>query len=129
MSLYNLGLGESFRTMIQKSSNKRLKIIKTFACICLKTSDTFRNNTARHILAKGLMFYYTKNVLTFFFFWLHLAACGILVPQPGNEPGATTVKAPSPKHWTAREFPKEYFKNETSIDGWIKKMWYIYTMK
>ena len=31
--------------------------------------------------------------------------CGILVPQPGIEPWATTVKAPSPNHWTTREFP------------------------
>ena len=32
-------------------------------------------------------------------------ACGILVPWPGIEPGATVVKALSPNHWTAREVP------------------------
>ena len=32
-------------------------------------------------------------------------ACGILVPEPGIEPGPTAVKAPSPNHWTAKEFP------------------------
>ena len=42
----------------------------------------------------------------FFFFWSHCVACGILLPRPGIEPRATAVKAPSPKHWTAREFPK-----------------------
>ena len=29
----------------------------------------------------------------------------ILVPWPGIEPGPSAVKAPSPNHWTAREFP------------------------
>ena len=32
-------------------------------------------------------------------------ACGILVPQPGIEPGPSAVKARSPNHWTAKEFP------------------------
>ena len=35
---------------------------------------------------------------------MHMA-CRILVPQLGIEPGPLTVKAPSPKHWTMREFP------------------------
>ena len=35
----------------------------------------------------------------------HHTACGILVPQPAAEPGAMTVKAPSPNHWITREFP------------------------
>ena len=32
------------------------------------------------------------------------AACRILVPQRGTELGPSSVKAPSPNHWTAREF-------------------------
>ena len=40
-----------------------------------------------------------------FFFWQSRAACGILVPQPGIEPGSPQWKLPSPNHWTAREFP------------------------
>ena len=31
-------------------------------------------------------------------------ACGILVSQPGTEPGALAVKSWSPNHLTAREF-------------------------
>ena len=31
--------------------------------------------------------------------------CGILVPQPGIEPGPLAVKVWSPNHRTAREFP------------------------
>ena len=52
----------------------------------------------------------------FFFFFLtlcniypmrsHLAACGILAPRPGIEPGPWAVKAWSPNHWTTREFPR-----------------------
>ena len=33
------------------------------------------------------------------FFWPHHVACGILVPQPGIEPGSLAVKAWSPNHW------------------------------
>ena len=39
------------------------------------------------------------------FFWLSHAACGILVPWPGIEPGVVGVKARSPNHWTTREVP------------------------
>ena len=31
---------------------------------------------------------------------------GSLVPLPGIEPGPSAVKAWSPNHWTAREFPR-----------------------
>ena len=41
----------------------------------------------------------------FFSFWPRRAACGILILQPGIEPEATAVKAPSPNHWTTRELP------------------------
>ena len=40
-----------------------------------------------------------------FFFWLCCAVCGILVPQPGIEPGPLAVKAQSCNHWTTMEFP------------------------
>ena len=39
-----------------------------------------------------------------FFFQPHHAACGILVPRPGIEPGAPALRVPSPNHWTTREF-------------------------
>ena len=35
-----------------------------------------------------------------FIFWWHCEAYGILVPQPGTEPGLMAVKAWSPNHWT-----------------------------
>ena len=40
-----------------------------------------------------------------FLFWLCRAACRILVPPPGIEPGPLAVKVLHPNHWTAREFP------------------------
>ena len=45
-----------------------------------------------------------------FFFWPCCAACRILVPRPGIEPAPLAVKAWNPNYWTAREFPKIYFK-------------------
>ena len=39
----------------------------------------------------------------FLFFRLCHTTCRILVPSLGTEPRLTTVKAPGPNHWTARE--------------------------
>ena len=44
-------------------------------------------------------------VSCFRFFCPHLAACGILVPQPGIKPVLPAVEAQSLNHWTAREVP------------------------
>ena len=41
-----------------------------------------------------------------FTFWLHRAAGGILVPQPGIQPAPPAVEAWSLNHWAAREVPK-----------------------
>ena len=52
----------------------------------------------------------SKTSISFsFVFWLHLTAYEILVPQPGIKPRAPAVRAPSPDHWTAKEFPDFYF--------------------
>ena len=55
-----------------------------------------------------------------FVFWLCSEAYGILVPQPGTELGPTAVKAQSPNHWIAREFPRSDFK-------WGKKRTHTHT--
>lgn len=34
--------------------------------------------------------------------------CGILVWQPGLNPSSFAVKAQSPNHWNAREFPQSF---------------------
>ena len=47
---------------------------------------------------------------SFFFFWLHCVACGILIPQSGIEHGTMAVRAHNPNYWTARELPKFIFK-------------------
>ena len=38
-------------------------------------------------------------------FKLSLTACGILVAQPGIEPGPSTVNERGPNPWTTKEFP------------------------
>ena len=48
--------------------------------------------------------------LFFFFFWLHLAAHGILIPQARIEPVPPASEAQSLNHWTAREVPLWLFK-------------------
>ena len=42
----------------------------------------------------------------FFFFRPCHSAYRILVPRPGIEPMPAAVKAQSPNHWTAREYPR-----------------------
>ena len=50
--------------------------------------------------------------------WSCHVACGILVPWPWIEPGSLTVKAPSPNHWTTREFPQVLFvSGDTKIQS------------
>ena len=47
------------------------------------------------------------SFLYFFSFWLCRSVYGISVPRPGTELGPSAVRAQSPNHWTAREFPHE----------------------
>ena len=41
------------------------------------------------------------SLSSFCLFWPPAAACGILVPQPGIEPGPSVVKMQSPNHWNS----------------------------
>ena len=45
------------------------------------------------------------NFLFCFVFWLHCAACGILVPQLRIKPAPPALEAQSLNHWTTREVP------------------------
>lgn len=40
-----------------------------------------------------------------FIYWLHCAACCILVPRPGIEPVLPALGAWSLNHWTTRDIP------------------------
>ena len=65
--------------------------------------------TVRHITRGRLRTTVITNLniffnLPFFFFWPHMA-WGMLVPRPGIKSGPSAVKAPSPNHWTTKEFP------------------------
>ena len=50
------------------------------------------------------------NFYFLFIFWPCHASCGILVPQPGIEPGPSAMKVQSPNRWTARELPGYFLK-------------------
>ena len=56
--------------------------------------------------------FFSKNILgtfkLFCFFWLRCTACAISVPPPGIEPVPSAVKAWSPNHWIAGEFPRKF---------------------
>ena len=47
--------------------------------------------------------------------WLHLEACGILVPQSRIEPRHLAMRAQSPDHWTTREFPTDHTLKKTDF--------------
>ena len=60
----------------------------------------FLNSTCgQGAFSHGFCFYFIL-----FCFWPLLLVCGILFSQLGTELGLSAVKAPSPKHWTTREF-------------------------
>ena len=65
-----------------------------------------------------------EDVLVFclFFVLFYCTACWILVPHPEIEPGTTAVKAPSPNHWTAKEFPIEDLL-DTLSQIWFSLLW------
>ena len=44
----------------------------------------------------------------FLIFWLHRAACWILVPGPGIEPAPRALEARSLNRWTARGVPSPF---------------------
>ena len=44
----------------------------------------------------------------FFFLVTLLSSAWIFIPQRGIEPVSSAVKAPRPKHWATREFPKAH---------------------
>ena len=63
-------------------------------------------------------------LITFFFFflfWLHPAAYGILVPQPGMEPNPPALGAWSLNHWTTRKIPFYLALNHWNF-LWIRKI-------
>ena len=45
-----------------------------------------------------------------YYFWPCHVACRILFPPSGTEPRPLAVRAQSPNHWTAREFPHNIYK-------------------
>ena len=59
-----------------------------------------------------------------FFFWggPHCKSCGILVPQPGFEPGSSALEAWSLYHWTAKEVALQNFVKELLSCHFFQKL-------
>ena len=55
-----------------------------------------------------------KVRILFFIFWLYHTVCRILVPNQGLNLGPSLMSAPSPNHWTPREFPESGDANPCS---------------
>ena len=72
-------------------------------------TETQNSRTEDYKLWKGRSEKNSTVYFLFIYFWLRCVACGILVPQPGMEPGPPAVEARSPNHWTAREFPSTVY--------------------
>ena len=60
-------------------------------------------------VSKGLNPAFSMSDILFCFMWLRREACGILVSRPEIELMPSAVKAWSPNHWTAQEFPVRCF--------------------
>ena len=65
--------------------------------------------------ASHLKSYFYLFIYLFLFFIFGRAAGGILAPRPGIEPAPLAVKAQSPNHRTAREFPKILFLKRVHV--------------
>ena len=64
------------------------------------------------LLRLSLILFAVALIISSLFFFFLVVPCGLWDPssptrdQPGIEPGPLAVKARSPNHWIAREFPK-----------------------
>ena len=67
-------------------------------CIPIQVSKFILLLSLQNMMGFGCLFSFS------FFFLALLGGCGILVPQPGVEPGALAVRTLRPSYWTAREF-------------------------
>ena len=81
------------------------------------TIQTFTSKTGSKISWVHVNNWLLKLRLSFFFFWLHLEACGILVPRPGMEPEPVPpiVEVWTVDHWTTREVPRLYFSYMVTV--------------
>ena len=68
----------------------------------------------------------TCHVFLLLFFWPHHAACGILAPRPGIEPGPLAVKAQSPKHWTPG-YSHVFLLLREERARWVGLLWEVCT--
>ena len=64
--------------------------------------ENLKKNIDTWLLTSDILIYliwgYMTFSISFFFFWLHRAASGILVPQSGIEPRPPAVEPQNPNH-------------------------------
>ena len=87
-------------------------MLSIFSCVCEPSVCLLWRNVCL-VLYKSLL---KKNLPC------HVA-CGILVLQPGIKPRPLAVRAWSPDHWTAREFPKVSFFDSGNLKI-MKQLWH-----
>ena len=76
--------------------------------VCMKSVELARLHACFGCVAQAVKGARVYLLICFILFllWLHHAACGMLVSQPGMEPAPPTVKILSPNHWTTRDVPR-----------------------
>ena len=65
----------------------------------VEVSDAFWEGEATFKMIHFFTEHFRTQIFFSFLFWL-CCPCGILVPRPGIEPWATTLKALTPNNWT-----------------------------
>ena len=106
----NLGLPHCTWILYHLSHQGSPRILEWVAYAFSSGSSQPRNRTRVSCITDGFFTHWVtreqKLVVTppLFFLRLLCAACRILVPWPGIQPGPPVVEAWSPNHWTAREF-------------------------
>ena len=85
------------------SDSLRLQGLWSASLLCPWDSPGKNTRVGSHFLLQGILLNHGSNLSTFFFFGY--MACGILVPQPGNELVTLAMEAWSLNHWTTRKAP------------------------
>lgn len=91
--------------------------LKANTLLCCKRKQGRGNSQRQHYLhlhwkpvrLAGKLADFFFLIVTFFFFWPHPMACKILVPPSGIKFMPPAVEAWNLDHWTAKEFPANFF--------------------
>ena len=111
----NPGLLHCKQILYQLSHEGSTRLLEWVACPFASGSSWPRNWTGVFCIAGGFFTSWAireapqADAKVLFYFCPQCTTCRILVPQAGIESSPSAVKAPSPNHWTTREFSRFYF--------------------